>query len=815
MSEYDITSILSSIWPEWSITGLLGIGTYGNVYKITRNNDMLNSDTAVISESAVKIISIPRDHAEIDTLGSNTNFVEQVCREYESIVQSLSREIKLLESLKGAPNVVHIEDYKILKNQDGISWTIVIRMELLKPIKELYPFSEVNAIRLGIDICSALAICAQKNIIHRDIKPSNILCTEFGTYKLGDFGISRMFQQTNDSMTNGVGTPNFVAPEVISGQTYDYRADIYSLGMVLYHLLNNQIPPFCPLDKQILSYQDRMDAYLRRMHGEVFPKPANASEGMSEIIRKACAFRPEERYADALEMKKALTELLEPQTSLASQNSTDVPNVIKKTHILPIMFLIVLLTAGTAGYLGYNYQQNSVSAAEINESATQKEVLPAVFRLEIEEYPARTLFSVGETPDLTGLVLLAEYEDGTAESIRTGYEYSRQILEKTGAQKISVSYGGCSVDVTVAVKELFRFELNEDGESYTLTELLDKEAAHVALPEFYYEKPVTTIGERSFEKCRITEIIVPEGYMTLEGHAFFSCSELKRVVLPQTLIYFPNKFDSHAAGTPFANCDSLVSLEITPGNPLYHSEGNCIIETASKILLYGCSGSIIPEDGSVEIIGEAACAGRKMDVLQIPEGIVCIEEDAFIGSSIREMYIPSTVTYIHSTAFIECGKLEKITISPENKTYHSDGNCAIETAARKLVLACPSSVIPKDGSVTKIGEYAYYLSNLMAIELPETITGISSAVFSYSDLRSIRIPSKVKELCEHVFLHCSNLETVHLPAGLSLIQASAFAECNALKTIYYAGSKADWERITIEDDNNELLNAEIIFDYTD
>ena len=83
MSEYDISSVLSSVWPEWSITGRpLGAGTYGNVYKIVRNNDPLSRDTAVISESAVKIISIPKDQAEIDTLGSNPSFIQQSCREY-------------------------------------------------------------------------------------------------------------------------------------------------------------------------------------------------------------------------------------------------------------------------------------------------------------------------------------------------------------------------------------------------------------------------------------------------------------------------------------------------------------------------------------------------------------------------------------------------------------------------------------------------------------------------------------------------------------------------------------------------------------
>ena len=914
MSEYDITPILSSIWPEWSVSGSLGVGTYGDVYKITRNNDTLSGDAAVISESAVKIIPIPRNHREIDTLGENPSFIQQSCREYESIARNFSSEIKLLETLKGAANIVHLEDYKILRNPDEISWTILLRMELLKPIKELYPFTEKNAIRLGIDICSALEICFQKNIIHRDIKPTNIFCSEFGTYKLGDFGIARILQPADNSMTNEVGTPNFIAPEVIMGQEYDYRADIYSLGMVLYHLLNNHIPPFCPLDKQILSYQDRTDAYFRRIHGEILPPPINASPRMTEIIFKACAFRPQDRYTSAAEMKQDLAALLSGQNSVPQKT---VPEKQKTSKPVIAFVLLALLTAAAGtGYLLYNRPQNSISAEEqFNENRIEAEQrMSEIVRLEVEEYPSRSLYSVGEVPDLTGLVLRAEYKDGTAESIRTGYEYSLPILEQAGVQSIAVSYGEQTVTINLAVKELFGYELNEDCESYTLTELLDKEISTVTLPVSYMGKPVTGIGANAFKKSKITELIVPEGYTTIEGHAFYKCSELKRIVLPQTLINFSNHYDGNGVGTPFACCASLVSLEITPGNPIYSSAGNCILETASKTLLYGCGGSIIPEDGSVttiaslafdevynlkqltipdgvttlekmvfdgsdleelsisktvtsiqtlgtwcdklrritvnpenpvyssdgyqliekstktliysctesipedgsvEIIGEAAYTCKEFDVLEIPEGIVRIEEDAFIQTSIRELCIPSSVQYIHPTAFIKCKQLKKISVSPENPVYHSSGSCVIETAPKALITACASSVIPADGSVVQINDYAFYDSGLTSVELPETILQIAPAVFSYTDLRSIRIPSNVQTLYDCVFLCCTKLESVYLPAALSLIQHDAFSECDALKTVYYAGSREGWEKITIEANNDALLNAEIIFDYTD
>lgn len=305
MSESSANEIINSAWSEWHVTGFLGSGTYGNVYRVSRMGSSMKDTPTVFSESAVKIIKIPKDGRELHESGSNPSYIQQSKREYESIAVDLSNEIAFLETLKSTFNVVHIEDYKILRNSDGIGWTILIRMELLRPIRDLYPFTEEETIRLGIDICSALEVCSVKNIIHRDIKPGNIFCTEFGSYKLRDFGIARIMKNADAVMTQGMGTPNFIAPEVMNGEHYDFRSDIYSLGMVMYYLMNNQTPPFCPQDKQLLNYQDRMDAYLRRMRGEALPSPVNASSRLSKIILKACEFRPEKRYASAAELYAA------------------------------------------------------------------------------------------------------------------------------------------------------------------------------------------------------------------------------------------------------------------------------------------------------------------------------------------------------------------------------------------------------------------------------------------------------------------------------------------------------------------------------
>ncbi|MCR4655916.1 MAG: protein kinase [Lachnospiraceae bacterium] len=98
---------------------------------------------------------------------------------------------------------------------------------------------EKAVLKLGVDICSALEICAMKKVIHRDIKPENIFINEFGDYKLGDFGVARKLENVAGALSQK-GTYNYMAPEVEKGTSYNETVDLYSLGLVLYRFLNRK-----------------------------------------------------------------------------------------------------------------------------------------------------------------------------------------------------------------------------------------------------------------------------------------------------------------------------------------------------------------------------------------------------------------------------------------------------------------------------------------------------------------------------------------------------------------------------------------------
>ena len=226
---------LEKVWPEWKIEKQIGRGTFGIVYQAVRQHSSLTN------RAAIKVISIPQDPYELETLRFDGLDMCDSRTYIESIVNDYVNEIRLLESFKGIQNIVSIEDYKVIEKIDDIGWDIYIRMELLKPLNAYVcdkKMTEKEVIQLGCDICTALEICGQRNIIHRDIKPENIFVNDFGSFKLGDFGTARTMESMICDLSQK-GTYSYMAPEVMNGGDYDARVDIYSLGLVLYRLMNS------------------------------------------------------------------------------------------------------------------------------------------------------------------------------------------------------------------------------------------------------------------------------------------------------------------------------------------------------------------------------------------------------------------------------------------------------------------------------------------------------------------------------------------------------------------------------------------------
>lgn len=294
-----------SVWPEWELIEKIGEGSFGKVYKAKR------TERGRSFYSAIKIISIPASKGELDSVRSEMNN-EQSTREYfRNLVEDCIQEIYTMEHFCGNSHVVSFEDFKVVEYLDEIGWDISIRMEYLTSFmdyctgKEL---TEKEVIKLGCDLAMALIYCRKLNIIHRDVKPENIFVSRFGDFKLGDFGIAREQAHTMSNMSKK-GTYSYMAPEIYKGEKYDSSIDIYSLGIVLYKLMNQNRLPFLSLDKQLITYRDKETALARRRAGEKMPVPVNASAAFSHIILKACAYEPGKRYRKPEDMLRDLEKL--------------------------------------------------------------------------------------------------------------------------------------------------------------------------------------------------------------------------------------------------------------------------------------------------------------------------------------------------------------------------------------------------------------------------------------------------------------------------------------------------------------------------
>lgn len=294
------------VFGNWIIKRKIGEGSFGKVFEIQRE------DFGEVYRAALKVITVPQSEAEVSTILEEGMSAAQAEQYFYSMVEDIVREFAIMAKLKGTANVVGYEDHTVIRHSDGIGWDILIRMELLNPLLPYayaHPFARRDIIRLGIDICRALELCQKYNIIHRDIKPENIFVSDNGDFKLGDFGIARTVEKTMSGLSKK-GTYNYMAPEVYRGESYGFDVDLYSLGIVLYRLLNKNRTPFLPPAPEAITYHKREEALTRRVSGEAIPKPVHAEGRLAEIILKACAFAPKDRYSSPAQMRQELEAIL-------------------------------------------------------------------------------------------------------------------------------------------------------------------------------------------------------------------------------------------------------------------------------------------------------------------------------------------------------------------------------------------------------------------------------------------------------------------------------------------------------------------------
>ncbi|MEK3725458.1 serine/threonine-protein kinase [Paenibacillus sp. FSL H8-0034] len=285
----------------------IGSGGFGTVYKVSKTNESGEYTYAL------KHITLPTETQYNYVLSSMGGDYEKADHYFKNVLSDIVYEINILSSLseKNSNNVVTYYDNEIVKQDNPIRYDIYIRMEYLTPLATYVRNNEMRVndiIDLGIDILSALDLCHSNHIIHRDIKDDNIFVNKDGKCKLGDFGIAKVLKDTSKAASMK-GTPAFIAPEVFLGQEkYSNVVDLYSLGIVLYKIMNDSRLPFLPAYPKDYEMDDVDHAIGRRLAGEIPDLPTNARNEFGEILVKAISSK-EQRYQHAKDFADALKDM--------------------------------------------------------------------------------------------------------------------------------------------------------------------------------------------------------------------------------------------------------------------------------------------------------------------------------------------------------------------------------------------------------------------------------------------------------------------------------------------------------------------------
>ncbi len=368
---------ITAVWPEWEPVRLLGEGSFGRVYEVVRNQH------GIEERAAVKVIAIPSNYAEVNSLRSEGMSDREITNYYSGLVKEFTTEIAMMSRLKGYHNIVSYEDYAVVERRDGWGWDILIRMELLTSLP-LYmglngydttirtrPFDEREIVRMGIELCTALEVCAKHRIVHRDIKPDNIFVSNEGHYKIGDFGVAKTIDKTIAGLSKK-GTYTYMAPEIYKGEPGGLNSDLYSLGIVLYKLLNDNREPFMPPVTEEIQYEDKTRALVRRMNGEKIIPPRNGTASLVAVIQKACAYDPRDRYQSPTHMKEDLKAVLRDVPSKTPSVSSIQKN--KPIIVLAFISLVVIFVAlfcGMAVLLFTQWEALTSPPSDITEPTTR------------------------------------------------------------------------------------------------------------------------------------------------------------------------------------------------------------------------------------------------------------------------------------------------------------------------------------------------------------------------------------------------------------------------------------------------------------
>ena len=676
------------VFGKWYITKQLGAGSYGKVFEIQRTDAL----DGTVYRGALKAITIPSSPEELQSVLDEDGLDRQGASSYfRETVVALNREIALMNKVKGHSNIVSYEDHDVIEHTDGIGWDILIRMELLTPISQYFKqFDTIPrqaVLRLGIDLCRALEVCEKYSIIHRDIKPANIFISDTGDFKLGDFGVARTASASTGASTFA-GTVNYMAPEVFRREKYTASVDTYSLGLVMYQLLNANRMPFYPPYPQPLTALAKERAHDRRLAGEPLPDPVNASGPLADILRKACAPAPADRFASPTEMRLALEAVLR-----GASDAAPVPDAGDAT---------VRAAVPAAEVPAADAAATVAAGTEAPDAADETTRLP--FGGQPAAQPAAPAKAPAPKAEDETVFLFAQQEQQRREAeaaARKAEEDARRAEQQRKAEEARAA---------AAKEQAQRAEQERKArDAEEAARKAEQEKAEAA------ETPAPA-GEKKISRRKMLGVIGGAAALAVlggGGYTLYSSSPVEEGTCGDDLTWkLSNNGTLTIAGVGMmTDPDVLAPLHLR----------------VKKLVL---------KDGVTSISASAFRTYTHLTSVKLPDSVAYIGNQAFkFCVELSSITLPSSMKSIKVETFCRCSKLASV-----NLQY---GITMIESRAFANCTALESIQLPV--SLSQIGAWAFSnCEKLSSVKIPESVTSISNGAFSGCALTSVTVSRDCK-----------------------------------------------------------------------
>lgn len=276
------------------------------------------------------------------------------------------------------------------------------------------------------------------------------------------------------------------------------------------------------------------------------------------------------------------------------------------------------------------------------------------------------------------------------------------------------------------------------------SELLERQAQEKRLLEL--EKEGFKIKGRVLSKYTGSgkRVVIPEEITAIGSMAFYCNKELEAITLHGGIVSIE--------ASAFESCENLRSITIPAG---------------------------------VKDIGEDAFAHcYKLETISLSNTVTSLGRRAFFRCDPGRITIPNTLTELGESAFGGCMNLTDIRIGEDHPRYRVVNNCIVDHKTKELVFGSKLSVIPGDGSVTRIGDGAFCgMDDLSSVTIPECVTGIGKSAFCCCGFTTVKLPKGITDIGERAFSECEELVRMEIPRGVTVIKEHAFAYCPSLKSV--------------------------------